>query len=241
MWNASRRFDRRSSPRPGRGFVLRISARARSMVANRTGRSRTKISRPGTIRTTAIAASRARSVIRRSRHADRFQTPPLPHAGAGRRRGRGVRPARLALVADALRDHQRGLRWPAGLQQLRCLPVRLPARLAERCLGHALAEGDRRRSGAAHECPRRPDRNRRSGPGHRGGLHRSDDEDAALSASRRRDRRRERGRHAAIASQFGKWPASAWTGELERHGRPPPDASRFGDDRSLDRRTTGNA
>ena len=57
-------------------------------------------------------------------------------------------------------DHLRGLRRPPGLQQLRRVPVRLPARVDERHSVTAWPKAHRRRRGVADPCSRRPDRDR---------------------------------------------------------------------------------
>ena len=72
-----------------------------------------------------------------------YPTPPLPLRPVGRQAGAGVRPARLALVADPGGRGLRGLRRPPRLQRLLGLRGRLRARLDEQVLALGLAEGAR--------------------------------------------------------------------------------------------------
>ena len=72
-----------------------------------------------------------------------YPTPPLPLRPVGRRLAQGVRPARLALVADPGGRRLRGLRRPPRLQRLLGLRGRLRARLDEQVLALGLAEGAR--------------------------------------------------------------------------------------------------
>ena len=163
---------------------------------------------------------------RRSRHAAArpLPDPPRPARRHGRGREPGVRCARLALVAHALRHPGRGLRRPPCLQQLRRLPERLPARLAQRHGRDPLAEGAGGGRRASHRQPRRAHRDRCRGPRHRRRLRRAQHRRAPPPDGGRRDPRRQWRRHAAPAAAVGERGASERARQPLRPGGPQPHA-----------------
>ena len=168
----------------------------------------------------------------------------MPAWHHGRRRSARLRYAWLALVAYALRHPGGGLRRPPRLQQLRRLPERLPARLAQRHGRDPLAEGARGRRRAQDRQPGRAYRDGRVGPRHRGRLHRAQHRRASLPTGGRGDPRRQRRRHAAPAAALGECGARERARQPLRPGRPQPDAphARHGGvlGRCADRRTQGS-
>ena len=187
-----------------------------------------------------------RRQLRRQRRPRRPGDPaprPLPDPAAAARsdrpgRGRRLRPARLALVDDARRDHRRRLRRPSRLQPLRGLPVRLPARFAQRHVAHPLAEGDRGRGGASDQRPRRPietnDEGRATGAEYvdrMTGTHHFQAADVVvLAANGVGTPRCCSSRRAAVIRTVSPTGAA---------GRPQPHAPRVGAGRDLDRAAAG--
>ena len=162
---------------------------------------------------------------RRSRYAAARPLPDVPWTAWRHGRGRRARfrCARLALVAHAMRHPGGGLRRPPRLQQLRRLPERLPARLAQRHGRDPLAEGPCRRRRAQDRQSRRAHRNRCLGARHRGRLRRAQHRRSPHPNGGHRNPRREWRRHAASAAAVGKCGPPAGARQPLRSGRPQSD------------------
>ena len=157
---------------------------------------------------------------------------PVPAAADARERPhhrRRVRAARLALVADAGRDHLRKLRWPGCVQRLRQLRVRLPARFdgQDVALAVAACAGGRRvelRPGA----PGRANRDRARRQRHWRRLHRAQHRQPGPADRRRRHPRRQRRRLAAAPAAVRERPPSQRPGQRQRRRRALPAAPHAG-------------